>query len=87
MYRLKYEKRYKYFLYILYAYLISSIIFPSSENYGNTDSYGFKRIIPQMLSALIVFISSSKILNALKCDNSTIKHFYYFALYTFFNFY
>ena len=80
------EKKLKFFFGILYLYLISSIIFPSSENYGSTDSYGFKRLIPQLLSTLIVIITASSVFKALNKSNIIIRKFYYFALYTFINF-
>jgi len=81
-----YQKKLRIFFYILYAYLISSIFFPSSDNYGDAEDYGFKRLIPQALSMLVVIISSTSFFSALTSRISAIKVFYWFALCTLLNF-
>lgn len=79
----KYIIKLKYFFWILYAYLISCIIFPSNENYGSTSDYGLNRLIPQILSFLLIIISSTCLKKILFTKKMVLKSFYLFAIYTF----
>ena len=82
----KVHNKLRIFFYVLYAYLISSIIFPSSDNYGSTADYGFKRLIPQLLSTLVIALSIPCVFKSLKSNILSIRTFYIFALVTFVNF-
>ena len=82
----KVHNKLRIFFYVLYAYLISSIIFPSSDNYGSTADYGFTRLIPQLLSTLVIALSIPCVFKALKSNILSIRTFYIFALVTFVNF-
>ena len=81
----RYNKKLHVFFYVLYAYLVSSIIFPSSDNYGSTSDYGFNRLIPQLLSTLVVIISAPSFFKALRSKILSIKAFYVFSLLTLVN--